>query len=104
MSIDGLCQSPSISDAAFTIAGTVLAGLAIWYARDALQAVFYALAAANVFGIFVLVRLARRTIRISFRMPTRRRYARLWRQLCWSAFSATTTNIQGQCLALLVAA
>ncbi|QKD16222.1 hypothetical protein [Mesorhizobium sp. NZP2077] len=93
----------SISDAAFTIAGTVLAGLAIWYAGDALQAVFYALAAANVFGIFVLVRLARRTIRISFRMPTRRRYARLWRQLCWSAFSATTTNIQGQCLALLVA-
>lgn len=93
----------SISDAAFTIAGTVLAGLAIWFAGDALQAVFYALAAANVFGIFVLVRLARRTIRISFRMPTRRRYARLWRQLCWSAFSATTTNIQGQCLALLVA-
>lgn len=93
----------SISDAAFTIAGTVLAGLAIWFAGAALQAVFYALAAANVFGIFVLVRLARRTIRISFRMPTRRRYTRLWRQLCWSAFSATTTNIQGQCLALLVA-
>ncbi|WP_027052285.1 hypothetical protein [Mesorhizobium erdmanii] len=93
----------SISDAAFTIAGTVFAGLAIWYAGAALQSVFYALAAANVIGIFVLVRLARRTMRISFRMPTRRRYARLWRQLCWSAFSATTTNIQGQCLALLVA-
>ncbi|MEI9429738.1 hypothetical protein [Mesorhizobium sp. Cs1299R1N3] len=93
----------SISDAAFTIAGTIMAGLATWLARDALQSVFYALAAANLFGIFVLVRLARRTMRISFRMPTRRRYARLWSQLCWSAFSATTTNIQGQCLALLVA-
>jgi O-antigen/teichoic acid export membrane protein len=93
----------SISDAAFTIAGTVLAGLAIWFARDALQSVFYALAAANLIGIFALVRLARRTMRVSFRMPTRRRYAKLWRQLCWSAFSATTTNIQGQCLALLVA-
>ena len=93
----------SISDAAFTIAGTVLAGLAIWFSHDVLQSVFYALAAANVIGIFALVRLARRAMRISFRMPTRRRYAKLWRQLCWSAFSATTTNIQGQCLALLVA-
>ncbi|TPN13056.1 hypothetical protein FKO01_41200 [Mesorhizobium sp. B2-3-3] len=93
----------SISDAAFTVSGTVLAGLAIWFAKDALQATFYALTAANLVGILVLVRLAPRTLRISFRMPTRRRYARLWRQLCWSAFSATTTNIQGQCLALLVA-
>ncbi|BCG87080.1 MULTISPECIES: hypothetical protein [unclassified Mesorhizobium] len=93
----------SISDAAFTIAGIVLAGLAIWFARDVLQTVFYALAAANLFGIFVLVRLAGRRVRVSFRMPTRRRYTKLWRQLCWSAFSATTTNIQGQCLALLVA-
>ncbi|MCA0034403.1 hypothetical protein [Mesorhizobium sp. B263B2A] len=93
----------SISDAAFTFAGTVLTGFTIWFAQGALQTVFYALAAANVFGIVVLVRLARRTIRISFRMPTRRRYARLWPQLRWSGFSATTTNIQGQCLALLVA-
>lgn len=93
----------SISDAAFTIAGTVLAGSAIWFARDVLQTVFYALAAANLFGIFVLVRLAGRRVRVSFRMPTRRRYTKLWRQLCWSGFSATTTNIQGQSLALLVA-
>lgn len=93
----------SISDAAFTIAGIVLAGLAIWFARDVLQTVFYALAAANLFGIFVLVRLAGRKVRVSFRMPTRRRYTKLWRQLCWSGFSATTTNIQGQSLALLVA-
>ncbi|MDF2389718.1 hypothetical protein JMG10_50420, partial [Nostoc ellipsosporum NOK] len=93
----------SISDAAFTVAGTLFGGLAIWLAADVLQSVFYALAAANVLGIAVLVRLARRTLRVSFRMPTRRRYAKLWRQLCWSAFSATTTNIQGQCLALLVA-
>lgn len=93
----------SISDAAFTVAGTLFGGLAIWLAADVLQSVFYALAAANVLGIAMLVRLARRTLRVSFRMPTRRRYAKLWRQLCWSAFSATTTNIQGQCLALLVA-
>lgn len=93
----------SVSDAAFTIVGTVLAGLAIWLTEDALQTVFYALAAANLFGIAVLARLARRTLRISFRLPTRRRYTRLWPQLRWSAFSATTTNIQGQCLALLVA-
>jgi O-antigen/teichoic acid export membrane protein len=93
----------SISDAAFTVAGTLLAGLAVWMGKDVLQSVFYALAAANVIGIAMLVRLARRTLRVSFRMPTRRRYVKLWRQLCWSAFSATTTNIQGQCLALLVA-
>ncbi|MFC3324493.1 lipopolysaccharide biosynthesis protein [Mesorhizobium cantuariense] len=93
----------SISDGAFTIAGIVLTGLTIWKVQDPLQTVFYALAAANVFGIFALVRLARRTLRISFRMPTRRRYIGLWHQLRWSAFSATTTNIQGQCLALLVA-
>ncbi|TGQ64240.1 hypothetical protein EN829_020960 [Mesorhizobium sp. M00.F.Ca.ET.186.01.1.1] len=93
----------SISDATFTIAGTVMAGLVIWSTQDPLQTVFYALAAANVVGIVALVRLARRRLRISFRMPTRRRYTKLRRQLCWSAFSATTTNIQGQCLALLVA-
>ncbi|WP_250889078.1 hypothetical protein [Mesorhizobium sp. dw_380] len=93
----------SISDAAFTIFGTVLAGLAIWLAKDALQTMFCVLAAANLVGIFVLARLAGRRLRISFRMPTRRRYTKLWRQLSWSAFSATTTNIQGQCLALLVA-
>jgi hypothetical protein len=50
----------SISDGAFTIAGIVLTGLTIWKVQDPLQTVFYALAAANVFGIFVLVRLARR--------------------------------------------
>ncbi|TPI55803.1 hypothetical protein FJ417_23200 [Mesorhizobium sp. B3-1-7] len=93
----------SISDAVFTIAGIVLAGAAIWFFADALQATFYALAAANMVGIAVLVRLARRRLRISFRAPTLRRYAKLWPQLCWSGFSATTTNIQGQCLALLVA-
>lgn len=93
----------SISDAAFTISGVVLTGVTIWITGGDLQATFYALAAANVLGIGVLVRLAGRTIRISFRRPARRRYARLWRQLRWSGFSATTTNIQGQCLALLVA-
>jgi O-antigen/teichoic acid export membrane protein len=93
----------SISDFAFTVVGAALAALAIWLAGNVLQTVFYALAAANLFGIVVLVRLARRTLRISFRMPARRRYARLWPQLRWSGFSATTTNIQGQCLALLVA-
>ncbi|SFP38269.1 Membrane protein involved in the export of O-antigen and teichoic acid [Mesorhizobium sp. NFR06] len=93
----------SISDAVFTIAGIVLAGLAIWFFADALQVTFYALAAANVVGIAVLARLARRMLRVSFRAPTWRRYAKLWPQLWWSGFSATTTNIQGQCLALLVA-
>jgi O-antigen/teichoic acid export membrane protein len=93
----------SISDGVFTFVGIVLAAAAIWFFADALQATFYALAAANLIGIFVLVRLARRKLRISFRGPTWRRYARLWPQLCWSGFSATTTNIQGQCLALLVA-
>ncbi|MBN9549927.1 MAG: hypothetical protein J0H31_13875 [Alphaproteobacteria bacterium] len=93
----------SISDAVFTFVGMVLAAVTIWLFADALQATFYALAAANLIGIVVLVRLARRKLRISFRAPTWRRYARLWPQLCWSGFSATTTNIQGQCLALLVA-
>ncbi|MGT2468526.1 hypothetical protein ACVOMV_32795 [Mesorhizobium atlanticum] len=93
----------SISDAVFTVAGIVLAGAAIWFFADALQATFFALAAANLVGIAVLVRLARRRLRVSFRAPTWRRYAKLWPQLCWSGFSATTTNIQGQSLALLVA-
>ncbi|TPN76779.1 hypothetical protein FJ987_12260 [Mesorhizobium sp. CU2] len=93
----------SISDAAFTFAGIALAALAIWFSGNALEGSFYALAAANIIGIVVLVRLSPRKLRISFRAPTWRRYAKLWSQLCWSAFSATTTNIQGQCLALLVA-
>ncbi|TIU75820.1 MAG: hypothetical protein E5W03_23575, partial [Mesorhizobium sp.] len=72
----------SISDAAFTIAGIVLAAAAIWFFENALQTTFYALAAANIVGIAVLVRLARRRLRISFRAPTWRRYAKLWPQLC----------------------
>jgi len=93
----------SISDAAFTVAGTVFAGLAIWFAGAALQTVFYALAAANVIGIFVWS--GWRAARSASPSACRRAGAipGLWRQLCWSAFSATTTNIQGQCLALLVA-
>jgi len=93
----------SISDFAFTVTGAILAALAIWKSPDTLRTVFEALAFANLFGIGVLVRLGRRPARISFRAPVRRRYARLWRQLRWSGFSATTANIQGQCLALLVA-
>ncbi|WP_245445725.1 hypothetical protein [Mesorhizobium kowhaii] len=93
----------SISDFTFTVAGAAMTALAIWTAPNVLQMVFYALAAANLIGIAVLARLAPRPLRLSFRAPVRRRYARLWRQLRWSGFSATTTNIQGQCLALLVA-
>ncbi|MEO5760544.1 MAG: hypothetical protein ABIQ51_27230 [Mesorhizobium sp.] len=98
-----LQKTVSISDLAFTLSGAALTALAIWKAPSVLETVFDALAVANVLGIAVLVYLAKHTVRVSFRAPTRRRYAKLWRQLRWSGFSATTTTIQGQSMALLVA-
>lgn len=93
----------SVSDAAFTIVGTLASALVLWKIANVLEGIFAALALANATGAAVLLAGARRPIRISYRFRVRRRLIDLWQVLRWSAFGATTTNIQGQCLALLVA-
>lgn len=93
----------SISDLAFTVFGVLTTALVFWYFQNGLPGIFASLAIANGLGVIVLLVGARLPARISYRASVRRRMAGLWRQLRWSAFGATTTNIQGQCLALLVA-
>ena len=93
----------SISDIAFTLAGAALAALVLANGTSILKNILLVLAVANALGIAVMLGLARRPVRISFRASMRRRYVRIWRQLSWSVVSVTTTNIQGQGIALLVA-
>ena len=94
----------SCSDLCFTLVGLAAAAFAIWRGQNVLGDVFKALALANGTGIAVLLVLARAPVRISFRARVRRRYAGLWPQLRWSAFSVTTSLVQGQCIALMVTA
>jgi O-antigen/teichoic acid export membrane protein len=92
------------SDLVFTLSGASLAGVALWAGGDLLLEVFFALTVANTLGIAAMLALSRRPFRISYGPKMRRRYARLWRQLSWSGVSVTTTNLQGQGIALLVTA
>jgi O-antigen/teichoic acid export membrane protein len=93
----------TISDLTFTLSGTLATGLVIWQFGSDLESVFWALALANVFGIVVLLAVSRRPLRVTARRSVRRRWMASWGILKWSAIGATTTNLQGQCLSILVA-
>ena len=92
-----------IGDLAYTLCGSLTAA-AVWAGADILRNVLLILAAANALGIAVMLLRARRPLRVSFGRRTRRRYLGIGRQLAWSALSVTTTNLQGQGMALMVAA
>jgi O-antigen/teichoic acid export membrane protein len=92
-----------IGDLAYTFCGSLTAA-AIWAGADILRNVLLILAAANALAIAVMLLRARRRVRVSFGRRTRRRYLGIGRQLAWSALSVTTTNLQGQGMALMVAA
>jgi O-antigen/teichoic acid export membrane protein len=100
----GRQQIISVSDLAFTLSGAIGAFLVMSYGQHVLQYTFLVVAGANALGIAVLFGFSRRCIRLHVGIHLRRRYARLWRDLKWSLLSITITNIQGQGMALMVAA
>jgi O-antigen/teichoic acid export membrane protein len=98
-------QNVSFSDLAFTITG--FAGLlfvTMHPGGNLLFWIFLLMTAANGLGIAMMLILPRRRQRLSYSAAVRRRYARLWRQIGWAVLSVTTTNLQGQSVALLVTA
>lgn len=95
----------SISDLTLTLSGAVGTAWVIWDGTHILQHTFSMMMAANAFGLAVMLIFGRRRpIRISFGRHLWRRYRRLWHDLRWSVLSVTITNLQGQGMALMVAA
>jgi O-antigen/teichoic acid export membrane protein len=100
----GRQQAVSVSDLVFTLSGASAAALVVWHGQHILPYTFLAVAGANALGIAVLFGLSRSRIRLHGGAHLWRRYTRLWRDLKWSLLSVTITNVQGQGMALLVAA
>jgi O-antigen/teichoic acid export membrane protein len=94
----------SLSDLAFTLSGAASAALVLYDGTHVLQRTFLLMACANALGIVVMLGLARRPVRINAGIHLWRRYRKLWRDLKWSLLSVSITNVQGQGMALLVAA
>lgn len=95
----------SISDLAFTLSGAAGTAWVIWDGTHILQHTFSMMMVANALGIAVMLVFGRRRpIRITLGRHVWRRYRRLWRDLKWSVLSVTITNLQGQGMALMVAA
>ncbi len=92
----------SISDLAFTSVGCAVAAAILYRGQNVLLGIFEGLTVANGIGIFLLLFLPKKKVRISFRKQIRRRYARLWPQLRWTVFYVTTSLLQGQVIAILV--
>ena len=98
-------QNVSFSDLVFTISGFAgLLFITMHPSGDLLFWIFLLMAAANGLGIATMLALPRRRLRISYGAAMRKRYARLRHQMGWAALSVTTTNLQGQSVALLVTA
>jgi O-antigen/teichoic acid export membrane protein len=102
----GRATEVAVGDMAFTLSGAAMAAalLLLLPGGNRLQGAFTLLALANGLGIAVMLAAGRRKLRISLRASIRRRYGSMWRQLGWSGLSVTTANLQGQGMALLVAA
>jgi hypothetical protein len=101
----GRQRAVALGDLSFAISGAVLISvLLLWNASDLLPNAFLALALTNVLAIIATAAAAGASLRVSFRRGTRRRYIKQWRQLGWSTISVSMANLQGQGMALLVAA
>jgi O-antigen/teichoic acid export membrane protein len=96
----------TLSDMSYTASGIAAVAIALWFDQEGerVSSVLAALAAANVVAIGVALRALRLRIRISLRAAVWRRYRRIWSDVAWSLFGATTWNIQSQALTFLVAA
>ena len=93
----------AISDMVFTLSSIVATIYAIWQATDLLRMIFVLLALTNALGVAVMVFGARRPIRFTAKASVRKRWRKFWKVIRWSAISATTTTLQGQAVAFLVA-
>ncbi|MGX1742983.1 hypothetical protein ACWIEX_15665 [Bosea sp. NPDC055353] len=94
----------SASDLAFTLSGAAGTAWVIWNDTHILHHTFIVMATANALGIAMMLVPGRGAIRPSLGRHVWRRYRRLWRELKWSVLSVTITNLQGQGMALMVAA
>lgn len=101
----GWQRAVAVGDLSFATLGTILIGFLLsWGSQNLLESAFLALALTNAVAIIATVVAADTAIRVSFRHRTRRRYIKQWRQLGWSTISVSMANLQGQGMALLVAA
>lgn len=95
----------AVGDAVFTICGMGLSlALLMAWRSDLQQGAFGLLCIANTAAIVAMLLARGQRVRISLRRSVRRRYARIGRTLGWSGIGVTTSNLQGQGLALIVAA
>lgn len=95
----------AIGDGVFTATGFLLTlVLQLVSTENLLQWSFGMLSMANGLGIITILIAARRPIRFSLRRSVLRRYTQLWHLIGWSTLSITTINLQGQGMALVVAA
>lgn len=94
----------SASDLLFTLSGAAGTAWVVWDDTHILQHTFLVMTLANALGIAAMLVLGRRPVRLGAGAHLWRRYRRLWRDLKWSLLSVTITNLQGQGMALLVAA
>lgn len=94
----------AVGDIVFTGSGIVLSALLLALWRGNLQTgAFALLSVSNGAAIAATLWARGHPIRLSLRRSVRRRYARLGRTLGWSGIGITTTNLQGQGLALIIA-
>ncbi|HKS61052.1 MAG TPA: hypothetical protein VJT13_05105 [Xanthobacteraceae bacterium] len=96
----------TLSDVSYTASGIALVAAALWLDQEGerVTSVLAALAIANLVAIGVALRALRLRIRVSLRAGVRRRYWRIWPDIAWSVFGATTWNVQSQGIMFLVAA
>ena len=96
----------TLSDISYTTSGVALVAAALWLDQEGerVTSVLAALAVANVIAIGVALRALRLRIRVSLRTAVWRRYHRIWSDISWSLFGATTWTIQSQGIMFLVAA
>lgn len=94
----------SASDLLFTLSGAAGTAWVVWDGTHILQHTFLMMTMANALGIAAMLAFGHRPVRFSTGAHVWRRYKRLWRDLRWSLLSVTITNLQGQGMALLVAA
>lgn len=96
----------TLSDLSYTTSGIALVAAALWLDQEGerVTSVLAALAIANLFAIGVALHALRLRIRVSLRGAVWRRYRRIGADIAWSAFGATTWNIQSQGIMFLVAA
>jgi len=96
----------TLSDISYTTSGVALVAAALWLDQEGerVTSVLAALAVANVIAIGVALRALRLRIRVSLRTAVWRRYRRIWSDISWSLFGATTWSIQSQGIMFLVAA